>query len=92
MRLVQLHLNGGNVSMRTETTCAVVAVEEKRRERRYPTRDPAGVKKLPHSEEPIQANVVDVSKSGVKLEIGRQLIPGEPGCSTDAVQQDHSVW
>ena len=62
--------------MRTETSSATVAVKEKRREPRYPTHDAVEVKTLPYSEAPMQANVLDVSKSGMKLEIDRQLLPG----------------
>ena len=51
---------------------------EKRKEARYPTRDAALVRELPpaHSREELPATVIDVSKSGLRLELGKQLWKG----------------
>ena len=46
-----------------------VAVEEQRRERRYPTNDPVQVRPFPYTTTPLPANIVDVSRSGMKLEL-----------------------
>ena len=64
------------MSMKTETTCAAVAVQEKRRERRYPTNDPVQVRTYPYTGVPVPANVVDVSRSGMKLELVTALARG----------------
>jgi len=51
---------------------------EKRKEARYPTRDAALVRELPpaHNREELPATVIDVSKSGLRLELERQLWKG----------------
>lgn len=54
--------------MRTAAT-ASVEVQEKRRERRYPTNDPAEVRAFPFNADAIPANIVDVSRSGMRLEL-----------------------
>jgi len=51
---------------------------EKRKEARYPTRDAALVRELPPAQnrEDLPATVIDVSKSGLRLELERQLWKG----------------
>lgn len=61
--------------MKTETSVAI-AVEEKRRERRYPTNDPVEVRVFPSITTPIPATIVDVSRSGMKLELVTPLAAG----------------
>jgi len=46
---------------------------EKRREARYPTSDAVTVKISPYNGEPIPATVIDVSKSGLRLELEASL-------------------
>ncbi len=55
--------------MKTQESCPAVTVQEKRRERRYPTNDPVQVRPFPFTVTPVPANIVDVSKSGMKLEL-----------------------
>ena len=59
--------------MRTAAT-ASVGVQEKRRERRYPTNDPAEVRAFPFNADATPANIVDVSRSGMKLELVAPLV------------------
>lgn len=65
--------NYRSVSMKTETSNIAVAVHEKRRERRYPTNDPAKIKVSPFTAAPVPAKIVDVSRSGMKLELNTPL-------------------
>lgn len=59
--------------MKTQRATAL-AVQEKRRERRYPTNDPVHVRKFPFAADTIPAKIVDVSRSGMKLELGTPLL------------------
>lgn len=54
--------------MKSEASPAI-SVQEKRRERRYPTNDPVKVRTSPYTAAPIPAKIVDVSRSGMKLEL-----------------------
>ena len=45
---------------------------EKRKEARYPANDPVEVRIVPEGQ-PIQATIIDVSRSGVRLELGTSL-------------------
>jgi len=49
---------------------------DKRREIRYPTNDQAEVRMLPSSGEHLAATIVDISKSGLRLELGSTLLKG----------------
>lgn len=57
----------------TRESTAILAVQDKRREQRYPTNDPAEVRVTPFTAAPIPAKVVDVSRSGMKLELTTPL-------------------
>jgi len=58
--------------MKTQGSVAV-AVQEKRPERRYPTNDPVQVRAFPYTADAVPANIVDVSRSGMKLELTTPL-------------------
>src|SRR5882724_549403 len=49
---------------------------EKRKEARYPTNDAAEVRVLPSNGETVAATIIDISKSGLRLELGRTLLKG----------------
>jgi hypothetical protein len=49
---------------------------EHRKEARYPTHDAAEVRVLPSNGRHLQATIVDISKSGVRLELGMTLLKG----------------
>jgi hypothetical protein len=49
---------------------------ERRREARYPTNDPAEIRILPLSGPRLPSTVIDVSRSGLRLEVSTQLARG----------------
>jgi PilZ domain len=50
--------------------------EERRQEARYPTNDAAEVQVLPSTGQRLPATVIDISKSGLRLELGTMLLKG----------------
>jgi len=59
--------------MKAQTSLAL-AVQERRRERRYPTNDPVEVRMFPFTATPIPATIIDVSRSGMTLELTKPLL------------------
>lgn len=49
---------------------------EKRRERRYPVNEAVKVRVFPYAAMPISAKILDVSRSGMKLELPTPMSPG----------------
>jgi len=65
--LLQSNLTGLNVRFTR------MVVQERRKERRYPTQDPVEVNLLPPDKGIIPATVIDVSRSGVRLECAHPI-------------------
>jgi PilZ domain-containing protein len=57
-------------------TNASLSGTERRREHRYPCNDPVEVRILPDGGQRVPATLLDVSKSGLRLQIGTALLKG----------------
>jgi len=53
-----------------------IVIPEKRKEARYPTDDPAEIRILPSDGDSWPATVIDISRSGLRLELQRRLVRG----------------
>jgi hypothetical protein len=56
--------------------CKADQATEKRRETRYPTNDAADVRLLPDDGQHLPGTIIDISKSGLRLELSTALLKG----------------
>src|ERR1700683_1722981 len=56
--------------------CNADQATEKRRETRYPTNDAVDVRLLPDDGQHLPGTIIDISKSGLRLELGTELTKG----------------